>query len=220
MRFGTFGFLLAMTITGFGAHAADAPDVVDTRKNLNVVFAQDVEMKLALSAAPESLRTSATVYVYGKTGFDKVRDGTNGFTCLVNRDAFFYGGIVFKPTCWDPEGTTSYVPVMLRVGRMLSEGQTLPIIRALVDAEFRAGNFRRPAKTGIAYMLAGDVELDAKGKVTRAHPGHYMIYAPGVTDSDIGSTPAARKLDPSLPFVFSRGAGGSELGYIIAIPHH
>lgn len=176
---------------------------------------------MALSAAPEHLRADATVYTYGTGGFIKIRDGNNGFTCLLNRDAFLYGGAVFKPTCWDAEGATSYVPVMLEVGRLLASGKGREEIRAEVDAGFRANRFHRPARTGIAYMLAGDIMLDAKGGITSAaFPGHYMIYAPGVTNADLGYSKDAAKQDRSLPFVFAAGAGGIELAYIITVPHH
>ena len=67
-------------------------------------------------------------------------------------------------------------------------------------------------------MTAGDVKLDASGKVTAvAFPGHSMIYAPGVTNADIGYRAES---GTSLPFIFDRGAGGSELAYVIAVPHH
>ena len=44
------------------------------------------EVALALSAAPEHLRRGAAVYALEQNGFVKVRDGSNGFTCIVNRD--------------------------------------------------------------------------------------------------------------------------------------
>jgi hypothetical protein len=62
---------------------------------LNIVLPRAAQERLALSAAPEHLRAGATVYVFGKTGFEQTRGGTNGFTCLVNRDAFFYGAAQF-----------------------------------------------------------------------------------------------------------------------------
>lgn len=210
---------MVATVSMTAARAADAPD---TRKALNVVFAKDVETKLALSAAPEHLRSDATLYLFGKKGFEKAREGTNGFTCLLNRDAFFYGSTAFKPTCWDAEGATSYVPVMLRVGELLAAGQILGVIRADIDGGFRNNvRFHRPARTGIAYMLAGDVDLDHTGKILkRSFPGHYMIYAPGVKNADIGYSAEDAKRDPSLPVIFDAGAGGSELAYLITVPHH
>jgi hypothetical protein len=202
------------------AGAAQASDASDTRKVLNTVFPRDVEIALALTGAPAHLRDGASVYVYGAKGYEKVKEGTNGFTCLVNRDGFFYGTDNFKPTCWDAEGKTSYVPVMLRVGEMLAQGKTLNETRADIDAGFKDGRFKRPAKGGVAYMMAGDVKLDASGKVTAtAFPGHMMFYAPGVTSADLGYSAAAAKQDRTLPFVFNSGAGGADLAYIIAVPH-
>jgi hypothetical protein len=200
--------------------AAQAADVADTRKTLNVVFPRDVEISLALQGGPAHLREGATVYVYGAKGYEKAKDGTNGFTCFVNRDGFFYGVENFKPTCWDAEGKTSYVPVMLRVGELLAAGNSTDDIRADIDGGFKDGRFKRPARSGVAYMTAGDVRLDGSGKVTAtAFPGHMMFYAPGVTSADLGYTPEAGKKDPTLPFVFDRGAGGTNLAYIIAVPH-
>ena len=214
---------LALTLVialGFGTACAD--DVRDTRAILDIVFPQDVEAELALMGAPQHLRSGATVYVYGENGFIKTRDGINGFTCMLNRDGFLHGGKSFKPTCWDTEGLTSYVPVMLRVGELLAAGKSTEGVRANIDAGFREGKFRRPTKTGVAYMLVGDVDLDPKtGEIRRtSFPGHYMIYAPGVTNKDLGYSADAGRIDRSLPFIFDRGAGGTELAYLITVPHH
>ncbi len=200
---------------------AQAADMADTRKTLNVTFQRDVEIALALSGGPAHLRDGAAVYVYGAKGYEKAKDGTNGFTCLVNRDGFFYGVENFKPTCWDAEGQSSYVPAMLRVGELLAAGKSTNEIRSDIDGGFKDGRFKRPAKSGVAYMTAGDIRLDASGNITAsAFPGHVMFYAPGVTTADLGYTAEAAKTNPTLPFVFDRGAGGQNLAYIIAVPHH
>jgi hypothetical protein len=210
-------WLLALSAT-----SAPAGAQIDARVVLKTVFPENVERELALSAAPEHLRAGATVYVFGAKGFTRVQPGTNGFTCLVNRDNFFWGGSAFKPTCWDAEGATSYVPVMLRVGELLADGKLLDEIRADIDAGFKDGRFRRPQRTGVAYMLAGDVNLDTStGRtVSHAFPGHYMIYAPGVTSADLGYSREAARGNPSLPFIFRSGAGGGELGYLVIVPQH
>lgn len=209
-----YAFLIALLVGG-AAFAGEAPD---TRKALNTVFPRDVEIALALTGGPAHLREGATVYVFGAKGFEKAKDGTNGFTCLVARDGFFYGTDNFKPTCWDAEGKGSYLPVQLRVGELLAQGKSADEARADIDAGFKSGLYKRPTRTGIAFMTAGDVKLDASGKVTSvAFPGHSMIYAPGVTNADIGYR---RESGMSLPFVFDGGAGGTNLAYIIAVPHH
>lgn len=206
----------ALCLTCGGARAADSAAAAQV---LNVTFPAAVETELALSGGPEHLRAGATVYVYGAKGFTRTREGTNGFTCLLNRDGFLYGGMAFKPTCWDPEGATSYVPVMLRVGEMLAAGKSADDVKAEIAAGFKSGKFHRPVRTGIAYMIAGDVLLaPGTGEVTKTQfPGHYMIYAPGVANADIGY--AQGKSTGADPVIFSGGAGGAELGYIIAVPH-
>ena len=213
--------IIAGCATSLFLATAFAEEQLDTGKSLGAVFARETELTLALSAAPEHLRAGATVYVYGTSGFTKAQDGANGFTCLLNRAAFYYGSAVFKPTCWDAEGATSYVPVMLEVGRLLAAGKGRDEIRSEIDEGFRTKRFHRPTRSGIAYMLAGDVVLDKTGAVTSTvFPGHYMIYAPGVTSADIGYSADAAKQNPSLPFIFAGGAGGRDLAYMITVPHH
>ena len=71
-------------------------------------------------------------------------------------------------------------------------------------------------------MIAGDIDLDPETATIRKviFPGHHMFYAPFVTSEQLGGSTAARKNDPSLPFVFSAGAGGVRLGYIITMVGH
>lgn len=178
------------------------------------------EIELATSAAPEHLRKDATVYVFGKKGYEKARTGTNGFTCLVNRDGAQTGDQTLRPTCWDMEGGKTIVPVMLRVGELLAQGKSAAEIKRDIEAGFGDGRFREPGKTGIAYMLSGDVKkFDSKtGKIVALDfPPHYMIYAPGVTNADIGMTREGYKINPSLPAVYSGYSGGSHTAYIIVL---
>jgi hypothetical protein len=212
--------VLATSFFGLCSSAvgAEIPSPIDT---MRTTFPREVEIELALSGAPPHLRSGAAVYVYGSTGFEKARVSTNGFTCLLNRDAFIYGARQFKPTCWDAVGGVSYVPVMLKVGELLAKGQSPDVIRAAIDAGFKAGMFHAPTTSGVAYMLAGDIELEPKtGHVVRqTFPGHYMFYAIGATTAQLGVTRAAMSENRTLPSVFAGGAGGNHgLSYIIVAP--
>ncbi|MGE3388091.1 MAG: hypothetical protein AB7K41_15280 [Bdellovibrionales bacterium] len=182
-----------------------------------IFLPQEQEVELALSAAPEHLRSDATVYVFGKKGYERIRSGKNVFTCMVNRDGNQSGDNDLKPTCWDAEGSATIVPVMLRVGELMSLGKTAKEIADDIRAGFDAGRFRSPRKPGIAYMLRGDVQYDPKTKAISKtlFPPHYMIYAPGVTDADIGGNAEALKKHPSLPFVYAGYSGGARTAYII-----
>jgi len=184
-----------------------------------IFLPQEQEIELALSAGPEHLRSDATVYVFGKHGYEKIRNGKNGFTCMVNRDGNQAGDNDLKPTCWDAEGSATIVPVMLRVGQLLAEGRTTDEIKRDIEAGFSAGRFSSPRKTGIAYMLRGDVQYDPKTKeISKTlFPPHYMIYAPGVTNADIGMNMDAYKKHPSLPLLYSGYSGGAHTAYIIVM---
>ena len=184
-----------------------------------ILLPREQEVELALSAGPEHLRSDATVFVFGAKGYEKIRNGKNGFTCMVNRDGNQSGDNDLKPTCWDPEGSATIVPIMLRVGELMAMGKTAKEIAADIDAGFNEGRFVSPRKSGIAYMLRGDVHYDPASKeISKTlFPPHYMLYAPGVTNADIGLGTDARKANPSLPFVYSGYSGGARTAYIIVI---
>jgi hypothetical protein len=209
--------ILFLLILGSVSKASAQSDVAQLTTLIFLPHAEEVE--LALSAGPEHLRNEATVYVFGKKGYEKIRSGKNGITCMVNRDGNQAGDNDLKPTCWDAEGSATIVPVMLRVGQLLDEGRTADEIKSDIEAGFRDGRFSSPRKTGIAYMLRGDVQYDPKTKrASRTlFPPHYMIYAPGVTNADIGMNMDAYKKHPSLPLVYAGYSGGARTAYIIVI---
>lgn len=177
----------------------------------------DKEIELALKAAPVHLRKDASVYVFGKRGYEKARTGTNGFNCMVNRDGTQNGDFSLHPTCWDPEGSRTILPVMLRVGELIAQNKSAVEIKQDIEEGFAEGRFHSPSKTGIAYMLAGDVKFDPKsGQLAETvFPPHYMIYAPGVTNADIGMSKEATT--PGLPFVYAGYSGGAKTAYLIVM---
>jgi hypothetical protein len=179
------------------------------------LLSQPQEIELALKAAPVHLRADATVYTFSAHGYEKARSGTNGFNCLVNRDGIQNGDDSLHPTCWDPEGSRTILPVMLRVGELLAQEKSAAEIKSDIERGFTEGRFHSPAKAGIAYMLAGDVKFDLRtGQLsTTVFPAHYMIYSPGVSNADIGMSKQATT--PGLPFVYSGYSGGSKTAYII-----
>lgn len=205
----------ALVMLSSPALAQDAADF----SQITLILPREADIALALSAAPPHLRDGATVYVFTQDGYELAREGSNGFTCFNNRDAFFYGANNLKPTCWDAAGRDSYVPVMLDVGAMLAAGTPHEEIKAEIESGFASGRYREPSRSGVAYMLAGDVRVDGRGAVTeQVFPGHYMVYAPNVTNADLGYDREAGRADASLPFIYAGGAGGARLGYIIAAP--
>ena len=191
----------------------------DSQPKGNVLLPAALEIELALAAAPPHLRAEATVYVFGAAGYKQVQVGSNGVNCLVNRDGHQHGGNELRPTCWDAEGGATILPVVLRVGELLASGVDAEAIHQDIERGFEAGQFTSPRKTGIAYMLRGDVTYDADTRtVARTiFPPHYMIYAPGVTNNDIGAPGPGEESDRPLPFVYDGYSGGSRTSYIIIL---
>lgn len=182
-----------------------------------ILLSQDEEIQLALDAGPEHLRADATVYVFGPEGYRKIRSGSNGFACLVNRDGNQAGDNDLKPTCWDAEGSRTILPVMLRVGELIARSATAEDIRRDIDAGFASGRFSSPSKTGIAYMLRGDLAFDPQTKriTGTAFPPHYMVYAPGLSNADIGMNVPHSGSKFALPTVYAGYSGGTHSAYII-----
>jgi len=177
---------LGVAVTAFAQEKA-----AEAMAKLNVVLPRAEEEKLALSGSPEHLRAAATLYIFGKNGFEKARTGTNGFTCLLNRDAFFYGVPQFKPTCWDRVGATTYLPVMLKTGEMLAHGQSFEAIKAAIDAGFANSTFRAPDAGGVAYMLAGDNSTLPSVTGAGAGADHGLTYIIAVPGGGHQHAPAA-----------------------------
>lgn len=177
------------------------------------------EMTMALAAAPAHLRAGAAVYVLERNGFVLARPGTNGFSCIVNRDH----PLNRKPTCFDAEGSATIVPTILYQGELLMKGTPLIEIAADVKAGFESGRFVSPRRAGVAYMLSGDVRVyNAATGTVGSFPPHMMFYAPNVTNKDLGVTLDAMVAEPWLPSIAYQGPQG----YIIvmvdpkALGHH
>jgi hypothetical protein len=176
-----------------------------TAQPLPELLSREKEVALALSAAPEHLRQGAAVYALERNGFVKVRDGSNGFTCIVNRDH----PLNQKPVCFDAEGTATILPKILRVGELLMQGKPMSEIDAEIAEGFRTGKYISPRRPGVAYMFSGDIRnFNPRTRKVESFPPHVMFYAPNLTNADLGITPEALAKDPSLPFVAYQGPHG------------
>jgi hypothetical protein len=188
-------------LTAAAATAAVEVAPAQTTSRKPDVPRRDREMAMALSAAPAHLRDGAAVWVLESTGFVKLRDSKNGFSCIVNRDH----PLALKPTCYDAEGTRTILPKVLQVGQWLMQGKSVTEIDRLVREGFATGRFVAPRRPGVAYMLSGEIRnVNERTGQLESFPPHVMFYAPGLTDADIGSTGR----DEGLPFIAYEGPHG------------
>ena len=158
---------------------------------------RELESKLALSALPPYLRADANVYVLDPAkGYELARQGTNGFTCFVERTDWVredFRNDLLIPECFDAEGTKTIVPVSFDVARLRAEGKLTPQeLKTEIMRRFKDGTYHSPARPGISYMLSPIQRLyggpQSKNTKTVNMP-HYMFYAPNLTKQDIGGGP-------------------------------
>jgi len=147
---------------------------------------REERIKLAESAAPPEISGKATVYLLERAGYVKVREGTNGFSCFVDRQT----PLNLEPTCFDAEGSTSTLVTRLFVEDLRAKGKSEEEINAAIQDGYKSRKFHAPQKPGIVYMLSDSIYLYFAQNNQMVHaPPHLMFYAPYATDKDIGSPP-------------------------------
>jgi hypothetical protein len=152
---------------------------------------REERIKLALSAAPPEISGKATVYVLERSGYVKVQDGTNGFSCFVDRQ----NPLNLEPTCFDAEGSATTLLSRFYAEEQRAKGKTEEEIKAGIEDGYKSGKFHAPRKPGIVYMMSdqGYLLVPATNKLVNLPP-HLMFYAPYATDKDIGSPPPAANM--------------------------
>jgi hypothetical protein len=172
-----------------GTNLAASPQTETPKPAYDVSLPREERIKLAKSAAPPEISDHATVYVLDKTGYAKVQDGTNGFSCFVDRQTPFN----LEPTCFDVEGSATTLQSRFFAEEQRAKGRSEDEIKAAIDDGYKTGKFHAPAKPGIVYMMSDRAVLFIGGKLVRIPP-HLMFYAPYATEKDIGSPPAAANM--------------------------
>ena len=169
---------------------------------------REEKIKLAESAAPPEISSHATVYLLEHGGYIKVREGTNGFSCFVDRQT----PLNSEPTCFDAEGSSTTLPTRLYVEEQRAKGKSEEQIKTQIDEGYKKGKYKAPGKPGIVYMMSDSGYILIPGTNKLVHvPPHLMFYAPYATDKDIGSPPAAA----NMPHLIRAGQPDA---YIIVVP--
>jgi len=141
--FSIIGVLLG---TSFAAVAqTDIP-----RPAYDFALPREERIKLAESAAPPEIAGHATGYLLERTGYAKIREGTNGFSCLVDRQT----PLNLEPTCFDAEGSATTLPTRLYAEEQRAKGKSEEQIKAEIDEGYRSGKYKTPSKPGIVYMMS------------------------------------------------------------------
>ena len=174
------------------ATAQELPRVYDAS------MPRDKQIALAESAAPAEVSSKATIYVLGPKGYEKAREGTNGFSCFVGRSFAKPTETTIAPQCFDAEGSRTLLPVYLHSEELRTNGKSEAEIKADVASGYKEGRYQYPSKPGFLYMMSSQNRLSAIHEHgTGIFPPHLMFYAPNMTTKDIGfdAQPELNKLD-------------------------
>jgi len=141
------------------------------------------QIELAMSAAPAEIAAKATVLVLGPNGYVQARTGSNGFTCLVERQYFN----TVEPSCYDAEGSATTLQARLYLEELRSAKVPEDEIEKRINERYKTGVFKAPQKPGFVYMLSAHAWVlnDRTNKIVNAPP-HLMFYAPYATQKDFG----------------------------------
>jgi hypothetical protein len=119
-----------------GTHAGSALSNASTPR--------EQQIQLALSAAPTEVSSKASVYILGPKGYEKVREGTNGFSCLIERSFRGTTQTSSAPACFDAEGSRTIMLAYLRREELRAEGKSEEEVKDDIAKGYKDGRFKVP----------------------------------------------------------------------------
>ena len=211
----TFAGLLSIAVLSNSAAAQDKPQ--EPTREVHLVTAstpRERQIGLALSAAPTEVSSKATVYVLGLKGYEKAREGTNGFSCLIERSFKGTTQTSSAPACFDAVGSGSIMVAYLRREELRAEGKSEAEIKDDIAKGYEDGRFKVPGP-GFLYMMSNEnfVYNNVSGKSGFVAP-HLMFYAPNKTANDVGYDSVSPTM---VPYLTGSGIGPDSLLVVAAV---
>ena len=209
-----FAGLLSIAVLSSSAVAQDTPQ--EPAREVHLVTAsmpRERQIELALSAAPTEVSSKASVYILGPKGYEKVHEGTNGFSCLIERSFKGTTQTSSAPACFDAEGSRSIMVAYLRREELRAEGKSEEEVKEDIVQGYKDGRFKVPGP-GFLYMMSNEnfVYNNVSGKSGFVAP-HLMFYAPNKTANDVGYDSVSPTM---VPYLTGSGIGPESLLVVAA----
>lgn len=119
------------------------------------------EIKLARSAAPDSISSDAEVLVLGTHGYETAVQGKNGFVCLVERSwaaginsPDFWNPKLRGPLCLNPPAVRTYLPRTIKKTELIIAGRTKAQMFEAIGAAIDKKELPAPEPGAMSYMLS------------------------------------------------------------------
>lgn len=146
------------------------------------MMANDAEIALARSAAPDSISADAEVWVLGRHGYEIAVKGKNGFVCVVERgwtadidNPDFWNPKLRGPICFNPAAVRSYLPFTVKKTELILAGQSKAQMFESIKVALDRKELPAPESGAMCYMLSKDGYLN--DRVGHWHP-HLMFFVP------------------------------------------
>src|SRR6202050_4826868 len=210
----SFAAMLPVAALSSGAATQDKPQ--EPARAVHLIGASSPrgrQIELALSAAPTEVSSKATVYVLGLKGYEKAREGTNGFSCLIERSFKGTTQTSSAPACFDAVGSRSIMVAYLRREELRAEGKSEAEIKADIAKGYEDGRFKVPGP-GFLYMMSNENYVyNSESKKSGFVPPHLMFYAPYKTAKDVGYESVSPIM---VPYLTGSGVGPESLLVVAA----
>ena len=157
---------IALTVAFFAAWRAKAQEAktpYPTMAPLEQYLMPDrnEEIKLARSAAPDSISRDADVLVLDRHGYETAVQGKNGFVCMVERswtaginDPDFWNPKLRAPICFNALATRSYLPRTIKKTAMVIAGRTKTQMFNAITTAIDNKELPAPEPGAMSYMLS------------------------------------------------------------------
>lgn len=196
----SFAALLSISVlssAGLCSHAA-AQEQPKEEHAVDASTPRERQIELALSAAPTEVSSKATVYILGRQGYEKVREGTGGFSCFIWRSFKETKQVSAAPACFDAEGSRTLMLAAMHREELRAQGKSEAEIKDDIAKGYKDGRFKAPGP-GFLYMMSNENYFyDSEAKQWGAVPPHVMFYAPNKTVKDVGYESKSPTMVPYL----------------------
>ena len=151
----------------------------------------DAEIVLARSAAPGAISDKATILTLKPQGYETAINGSNGFTCLVERSWMspfdspeFWNPKMRGPVCYNPAASQSVLIYTLRRTKLAMAGHTREQMLDEVRAALAHHELPNPAPGAMSFMMSRDGVIG--DGLSHWHP-HLMFHIPKAAAASWGA---------------------------------
>lgn len=165
------------------AQAAKAPYPAMAPLDQYLISDEKAEIALARSSAPASISDAAEVMVLRRDGYTTAIEGSNGFSCIVERswakptdDPEFWNPKIRAPHCFNPAASTTFLPIFLKKTELVLARKSRAQILAAITSALEKKELPALAPGAMCYMMAKQQYLSDED--TNWHP-HLMFFVSG-----------------------------------------